>query len=175
MWENGVLSYLTGDGELPDNYVIKLSTEYENTLWQIFSVYHIPETSDYIRTDFIDMKQNIENKMDNCPQFLVYDEKNELNVSATLKNIPAHLDKTINFFREVPEWFEAGSDNLDELRETLTAIDNMPEEERKKHSPEEIRKMRYSMERMISCYEALGMPDVAAEYQRQLEEYRSQS
>lgn len=29
--------------------------------------------------------------------------------------------------------------------------------------------------RMISCYEVLGMPDVAAEYQRQLEEYRSQS
>ncbi len=35
-----------------DNHVIKLSTEKENTLWQVFSVYHIPETSDYIKTNF---------------------------------------------------------------------------------------------------------------------------
>ena len=35
-----------------NNYVIKLSTEYENTLWQVFSVYHIPTTNDYIQTDF---------------------------------------------------------------------------------------------------------------------------
>lgn len=34
------------------NYVVKLSTESENTLWQVFSVYHIPTTSDYIQTDF---------------------------------------------------------------------------------------------------------------------------
>lgn len=34
------------------NYVVKLSTESENTLWQVFSVYHIPNTSDYIQTDF---------------------------------------------------------------------------------------------------------------------------
>ena len=35
-----------------DNYVIKLSTEYENTLWQVFSVYHIETTSDYLQIDF---------------------------------------------------------------------------------------------------------------------------
>lgn len=35
-----------------DNHVIKLSTEYENTLWQIFSIYNIPTTNDYIRTEF---------------------------------------------------------------------------------------------------------------------------
>ena len=34
------------------NHVIKLSTEYENTLWQVFSVYHIPTTNDYIQTIF---------------------------------------------------------------------------------------------------------------------------
>ena len=102
-----------------------------------------------------------EKKNNELPQFLVYDAKNELDVSATLKNIPDQLDKNLYFFREVPEWFEAGSDNLDELRETLTAIDNMPEEERKKHSPEEIRKMRYSMERMISCYEMMADPELS--------------
>lgn len=35
------------------NHVIKLSTEYENSLWQVFSVYHIPTTNDYIRTSFV--------------------------------------------------------------------------------------------------------------------------
>ncbi len=35
-----------------NNYVVRLSTEYENTLWQIFSIYHIPTTSDYIQVDF---------------------------------------------------------------------------------------------------------------------------
>lgn len=35
-----------------NNYVVKLSTEYENTLWQVFSIYNIPTTSDYIQTEF---------------------------------------------------------------------------------------------------------------------------
>ena len=35
-----------------ENHVIKLSTEYENTLWQVFSVYHIPTTNDYLETEF---------------------------------------------------------------------------------------------------------------------------
>lgn len=35
-----------------NNYVIKLSTEYENSLWQVFSVYRIPTTNDYIQIDF---------------------------------------------------------------------------------------------------------------------------
>ncbi len=39
-----------------DNYLVSLSTEYENTLWQVFSVYRIPETNDYIVTDFFGNK-----------------------------------------------------------------------------------------------------------------------
>ncbi len=35
-----------------NNYVIKLSTEYENTLWQVFSVYRIETTSDYLQIEF---------------------------------------------------------------------------------------------------------------------------
>lgn len=35
-----------------DNYVIKLSTEYENTLWQVISVYHLPTTNDYLQISF---------------------------------------------------------------------------------------------------------------------------
>jgi sortase, SrtB family len=37
-----------------NNHFIKLSTETENTLWHIFSVYYIETTSDYIQTDFSD-------------------------------------------------------------------------------------------------------------------------
>ena len=35
-----------------DNHVIKLSTLKENTLWQVFSIYHIPTSSDYLRINF---------------------------------------------------------------------------------------------------------------------------
>lgn len=35
-----------------DNYIIKLSTKTHNTLWQVFSVYRIPTTSDYLKIDF---------------------------------------------------------------------------------------------------------------------------
>jgi len=35
-----------------DNHVIKMSTETENTLWQVFSVYRIPTTSDYLQINF---------------------------------------------------------------------------------------------------------------------------
>lgn len=37
-----------------DNHVIKLSTQTHNTLWQVFSVYHLPTTNDYIQTNFSD-------------------------------------------------------------------------------------------------------------------------
>ena len=40
--------------ENKDNYAIRVSTKYENSLWQVFSAYCIPTTSDYIQTDFLD-------------------------------------------------------------------------------------------------------------------------
>ena len=52
----GTLRKVLNNGWLnnTNNYVIKISTETENSLWQVFSVYHIPTTSDYLQTDFID-------------------------------------------------------------------------------------------------------------------------
>jgi len=35
-----------------DNHIIRLSAEYENTLWQVFSVYKIETTNDYLQTSF---------------------------------------------------------------------------------------------------------------------------
>lgn len=97
-------------------------------------------------------------KSEGLPNWLVYGTDGELDVTATLNSISEPLDKTLVFFREVPEWFEAGPDNLDDLRDTLTAIDNMPEEERKKHNPEDIQKMRSAIERMIDCNEMMAAP-----------------
>ena len=37
-----------------ENYIIKISTEKENSIWQIFSVYKIATTSDYLQTTFSD-------------------------------------------------------------------------------------------------------------------------
>ncbi len=50
----GTLRKVLNNGWLnnTNNYVIKISTETENSLWQVFSVYHIPTTSDYLQTDF---------------------------------------------------------------------------------------------------------------------------
>lgn len=38
--------------ENKNNHVIKTSNEYENSLWQVFSVYKIDTTSDYLQTKF---------------------------------------------------------------------------------------------------------------------------
>ena len=38
----------------PDNYVVRTVNDYETALWQVFSVYKIPATNDYIQTSFSD-------------------------------------------------------------------------------------------------------------------------
>ena len=50
----GTLRKVLNNGWLnnTDNFVIKMSSEKENSLWQIFSTYHIPTTSDYLQTNF---------------------------------------------------------------------------------------------------------------------------
>ena len=50
----GTLRNALTNGWLNDtnNYVFKISTPYENSLWQVFSIYHIPETNDYLKINF---------------------------------------------------------------------------------------------------------------------------
>ena len=54
-----------------NNHIIKLSTEQENTLWQVFSVYVIPTTNDYIQVNFSDNQEFLEfgNKLLNRSEF----------------------------------------------------------------------------------------------------------
>lgn len=55
----GTLKNILKSGWLNDknNYVVKISTDIENTLWEVFSVYRIPTTSDYIQTKFTTNKE----------------------------------------------------------------------------------------------------------------------
>ncbi len=50
----GTLRKITTNGWVnnTNNHVIKISTETENTLWQVFSIYRIPNTNDYLQIDF---------------------------------------------------------------------------------------------------------------------------
>ena len=55
----------------PNNYVVKLSTETENTLWQVISVYKIPVTTDYLQIYFSDNNEfvNFANMLINRSEF----------------------------------------------------------------------------------------------------------
>lgn len=60
--------------ENTNNYIIKVSTIYENNLWQVFSAYKIPTTSDYIQTNFSDDDEFLE-FLDKIKQRSVHDFK----------------------------------------------------------------------------------------------------
>ena len=52
----GTLSEMFKSSWLKDksNYIINISTESENTIWAVFSMYTIEDTTDYIQTSFFD-------------------------------------------------------------------------------------------------------------------------
>jgi len=66
---------------ITNNHVIKLSTETENTLWQVFSVYRIPTTNDYIQVNFINDKEFI-----NFGNMLIKRSAYNFNTSITSKD-----------------------------------------------------------------------------------------
>lgn len=51
----GTLRSITTNGWLnnQNNFIIKLSTPKVNSLWQVFSIYKIPNTSDYLKVSFV--------------------------------------------------------------------------------------------------------------------------
>lgn len=60
-----------------ENYVIKLATESESTLWQIFSIYRIPTTNDYMRINFKN-NSNFKEFADILLSRSIYDFKTEV-------------------------------------------------------------------------------------------------
>ena len=64
-----------------DNFIIKTSTESHNSLWQVFSVYKIPTTNDYIQVEF---KNNIE--FENFYKTLLGRSMHNFNTNVTTKD-----------------------------------------------------------------------------------------
>lgn len=62
----------------PDNHIVKLSTPTENTLWQVFSIYTIPEETYYIQTDFTD-NEEYNNFLSKLKSRSIYNFNAELN------------------------------------------------------------------------------------------------
>lgn len=91
----GSLKNILNDGWLDDkdNYVIKLSTKSENTLWQIFSVYQIPTTSDYLQIafkddlEFLDFTKKLIDRSD-------YDFKTKVNKNDKILTLSTCYNKT---------------------------------------------------------------------------------
>lgn len=81
----------------PNNYVIKVSTEYENTLWQIFSAYHIPTTSDYLKINFNNNEEFLEfaNMLINRSQFNFNTTINENDFILTLSTCYNDTEKMV--------------------------------------------------------------------------------
>ncbi len=77
----------------PDNYVIKMSTAKENTLWQVFSVYHIKTTNDYIQSNFSsDEKYQV--LLDELKNRSVYRFNVDLNSSDKILTLSTCYNKT---------------------------------------------------------------------------------
>lgn len=63
-----------------DNYIIKFSTPYENTLWQVFSVYKVPAETYYLKTNF-DNDDSYKNFLNTLKNRSIYNFNTELNVN----------------------------------------------------------------------------------------------
>ncbi len=66
--------------ENTDNYVLNLSTPEENTLWQVFSVYHIPTETYYLTTTF-GSEESHKKFIDTIVSRSIYDFKTSVNTS----------------------------------------------------------------------------------------------
>lgn len=75
-----------------NNFVIKMSSIYENTLWQVFSVYKIPTTNDYLQisfnddNDFLDFGKMLINRSDYDFNTNVYSNDKILTLSTCYNN-----------------------------------------------------------------------------------------
>lgn len=72
--------------ENTDNHIIKISTEYENSLWQIISIYNIKNTNDYLKISF-----NTNDEFTNFSNMLLkrslYDFKTPISINDKLLTI----------------------------------------------------------------------------------------
>ena len=80
-----------------NNYIVKLSTEYENNLWQVFSVYKIKTTNDYLQISFISNESFLEftNKLIKRSNFNFNTKVNENDKILTLSSCYNEKEKVV--------------------------------------------------------------------------------
>ena len=80
-----------------NNYIVKLSTEYENNLWQVFSVYKIKTTNDYLQISFISNESFLEftNKLIKRSNFNFNTKVNEIDKILTLSTCYNEKEKVV--------------------------------------------------------------------------------
>lgn len=61
-----------------DNYIVRISTETENTLWEVFSIYHIENTDDYLTIKFNNDNEFL-NYIDMIKKRSIYDFNTDVN------------------------------------------------------------------------------------------------
>ena len=75
-----------------NNHLIKLSTEYENTLWKIVSIYHIKNTNDYLKISF-----NTNDEFINYSEMILnrslYNFKTPISINDKLLTISTYYNK----------------------------------------------------------------------------------
>ncbi len=79
------------------NHIIRLSTKNQNSLWQVFSVYRIPTTNDYIQTAF-SSENSFQNFLEKMKNRSIYDFQVDLNsndVILTLSTCYNDNDKVV--------------------------------------------------------------------------------
>lgn len=78
----GTLRTAETNGWLNDtsNYIVRTVTDKETSMWQVFSTYHLPTTSDYIRTNFYS-DQDYQNFLDMLKNRSSHDFQTSVNSS----------------------------------------------------------------------------------------------
>lgn len=113
------------------------------------------------------------NEQEELPAWFVYDAQNIIDLEATLKNIPAKLDKKHVYFREVPEWFEVDNP-LDDPDENLKPIlekeyKDLPAHDRKMLTEDAFGNIKTAMKfwvRACEVYAREGLSDNQKEVMR---------
>ena len=78
-----------------ENHVVRLSMEYENTLWQVFSVYKIQTTNDYLMVSFNDDFMDFTNMLINRSIFNFKTTINENDKIITLSTCYNDTEKVV--------------------------------------------------------------------------------
>ena len=80
-----------------DNFIVRTANDHENALWQVFSVYRIPVTTDYIQTSFRSDKEYL-NWLTMLKNRSVQDFHTSVNASdhiLTLSTCYNHVQRTV--------------------------------------------------------------------------------